>query len=802
MINETIENQHDEIKRQKENYSKQIKRQQKRELTIEEEMEYDIQFLKKTKLLIQSVPTSGHYPEKFRLKRSRVHYFLNKLYGKIIPSQPIEENELEEIAWENIDIFLIEILLRKLESCKERKNVNLKMDEFDELLHYLFENDPEDLKNKYAVVPNQYGVLKKRTDLYHDDNVPEYLKNPHIIHLGTDFEDILKHKEITIEITKMNLEGAIDKFASNCNPKNFSDKTKVISYVNKNLKLESLMYLFSLLPEKQELKEQQERFVRLANIYLNVHPECMSVQIETSTLWDYYRIELMKFIIEKHNKSETIVDLMNALSIREQNEFMDVMNCYWICFEICQKQKQFEFKEHKKVLEKKPKSVPQTRTVKKERMIWNGYRDVWETYYEKEQYYTTEYYYEEVEKIQPYKLKLPNQNEKMANTETLYEDTGVPDCLKHENIKLIGTDFKQILLHKEITYKKLIKLEFNSAAEMVNTNLNTLIGDSSTTIHTNLKNGFLYLFSLIPDMKDEKERQEEFYILSRIYLDNPFNKQTIHVETNAMWERGKIEIMKLFISEHNKYSSVSSLEKTIKVRNVEGMTFIKVMNLYWKYYNYCKQNGQSLFPSTNDAFKVKMPNQNKQFKYIEELEYDNINDEDLVDVQQFLFDCTMNTEYIKNVGNRKIFDKKYKNLLMYRGIENHDNLKIVTKQYFCKYIDDMIYHYYSQKHDEAFRSSYFKQAVQLLSKNDSRNDKTLFPHFCVEATKRDIEYNVVFTEEFRKELFNTTNFMKQHGFATANELQYSFDQMKLEIEHLKQQIQQLTNGNGNRIETR
>jgi hypothetical protein len=135
----------------------------------------------------------------------------------------------------------------------------------------------------------------------------------------------------------------------------------------------------------------------------------------------------------------------------------------------------------------------------------------------------------------------------------------------------------------------------------------------------------------------------------------------------------------------------------------------------------------------------------------------------------------------KSVKESRCCPTRYQDILLYPGIELNQSISSVLKSTLCGTIDTMIYSYYKNKHTETMESKEFKKAVELLLEKDLENKEQLFPKFYEPKLRNEIEYNVVYTEEKKKELREISRFMRKYGFETVEQLEtmkQEYDKMK------------------------
>lgn len=165
-------------------------------------------WLDKVMPLLSALPTN---PEKFPNdsdfcnKRKVILSIANSLFGK--NTVVVEDNCLIHDSWKIVDQHFVNATLVKL---NELKSLSSLPDELDaKWLNEIFKviKPSQTQWENYAVLPNQYGDFKKRSELYIDDNIEDVLKNDVFKSVGVDcrielFDKNIDAKELGREQTK------------------------------------------------------------------------------------------------------------------------------------------------------------------------------------------------------------------------------------------------------------------------------------------------------------------------------------------------------------------------------------------------------------------------------------------------------------------------------------------------------------------------------------------------------------------------------------------------------------------------
>lgn len=165
-------------------------------------------WLDKVMPLLAALPTN---PEKFPNdpdychKRKVILSIANSLFGKDVAA--VEDNCLIHDSWRVVDQHFVNAVLVKLNELKKLSSLPNGLDAkwLSDILKVIKPTQAQ--WENYAVLPNQYGDFKKRSDLYIDDNIEDELKNDVFKAVGVDcrvelFEKNIDAKALGREQTK------------------------------------------------------------------------------------------------------------------------------------------------------------------------------------------------------------------------------------------------------------------------------------------------------------------------------------------------------------------------------------------------------------------------------------------------------------------------------------------------------------------------------------------------------------------------------------------------------------------------
>ena len=201
--------------------------------------------------------------------RNRIWEFSNDYYPKQLPIKEHIHQWYEIIkTFKDITQQYISSIGIDIHYFKDIKNLSLNLNKTEEkTIEWL--NDYYDLlnlegefidfiiKDKFAIIPNQNGIFKKRSDLFVDAEIDEELKNVMQI-LGIDLRDKLRHKDV---ITKSNYTDNSD-IQIKYNVKNqesvVDDINKIIvAGINENIQ-KACDYLCSCFSDDEDFPVEQD----------------------------------------------------------------------------------------------------------------------------------------------------------------------------------------------------------------------------------------------------------------------------------------------------------------------------------------------------------------------------------------------------------------------------------------------------------------------------------------------------------------------------------------------------------------
>jgi len=175
----------------------------------------------------------------------------------------------------------------------------------NQVIEFTIELDEEKLLNELAVIPNQYGIFKKREELWFDQSIPAELKSV-LKKLDTDWEASLQKREIiayTPQIRKSqeDIVSMINTFI-----KNNSNRS--------NLK-EAVLELTSLIPSNGiENKPIRTSLWNFASDFYSETPEKQIVEGFDKSVWEESDKWLLKTLFSQIASCQTVSSLSATLN--------------------------------------------------------------------------------------------------------------------------------------------------------------------------------------------------------------------------------------------------------------------------------------------------------------------------------------------------------------------------------------------------------------------------------------------------------------------------------------------------------
>lgn len=269
------------------------------------------------------------YAEK-EVIRERIWQLSTKIYPQFTPRKE-HINHWHEIIWKDCHKLSLPVLSDEIQA---KRNLNIladalkgeEKDAIDFLNDYydllnLEENHIKDLlADKYEVIPNQLGDLKRKSDLHIDEKIDEELKKACSL-VATDPREYLLHKEIPTASKYANIESKIKYYKKN--------QEDIISIINSIIKENSsdkisevCDYLASLFPEKNTPEKRTSIFDFSKRIYPDDFSEKRTIFYYDEKIWEESDKKSLFYIVSKIADCKTLEEATKKLAFNSINEFL------------------------------------------------------------------------------------------------------------------------------------------------------------------------------------------------------------------------------------------------------------------------------------------------------------------------------------------------------------------------------------------------------------------------------------------------------------------------------------------------
>lgn len=248
-----------------------------------------------------------------------------------VPSMLPRKNDVGvwyQILWSECSELTLEILTTSIQKRESLVKLEAELVESTKALEWLNsyynlihtdENSLNDVINdKYAVIPNQNGIFKKRSELKLDKGIEEELKNVLLI-LGVDTRDYLLHSEaytgqnikyipkeqedIINEINRIILEGTNKQIGQACD------------------------YLVTLFSEVENFPTEREEVFEFCKV---VYPDDVNIKRKinkwSENIWVEADKKELKWIVHTISDTENIQTLIEKLGFNNTTEALSWLN--------------------------------------------------------------------------------------------------------------------------------------------------------------------------------------------------------------------------------------------------------------------------------------------------------------------------------------------------------------------------------------------------------------------------------------------------------------------------------------------
>ena len=257
------------------------------------------------KIIIKYIPTNNIFKDK-QIKL----YNLYKLFDKNI-EEPIEIDSNENL-YHDVNEGIIQFINQKISDCRTVEGTKKYTDDIFKLINDNYEFlEP----NKYDILPNQLGELKKLDYLYRDNGIYEELK------------DILSNYS---DVRKKLLDNRIKQFPTNKILSN-EDLIKIIDNLIEKNKNFDIRKTLSLIPKEENQKDNKEKEKQIDLIYIyenllnnkeKLFPKEINLSPSFWTKTNEFCLKKFKeyFNTETNNKNYFFKKNLNLTNIDENEE--------------------------------------------------------------------------------------------------------------------------------------------------------------------------------------------------------------------------------------------------------------------------------------------------------------------------------------------------------------------------------------------------------------------------------------------------------------------------------------------------
>lgn len=231
------------------------------------------------------------------------------------------------VLWHECKNLNLEVITFSIQQYKNLENIQENLSEINAIVwlntYYRLLNDESNfidniVGDKYAIIPNQNGILKKRTELKLDKGIDEELKNALLI-LGEDCKNYLLHKEIYTgdKITYYPIE-----------------QRKIISEINERLSgtlneniLNACFYLVTLFSDDEDFPLIREKIYNFcSNVFpLNVNAKRKLINW-SENIWDNVDDIILRNLVVEISKTNNVGNLTELLVFIFNHETIEWLN--------------------------------------------------------------------------------------------------------------------------------------------------------------------------------------------------------------------------------------------------------------------------------------------------------------------------------------------------------------------------------------------------------------------------------------------------------------------------------------------
>jgi hypothetical protein len=249
-----------------------------------------------------------------------------------IPKRLPEKEEIHDwynvnVIWSDCAKLTLEVIANSIQgketitgitemlNCSEDEAI-VWLNSFYDLLNFESKFIQEVINDKFAIIPNQNGKFKKRSDLRFDENIDEELKNTMQI-LSIDIRDYLRHpKIVTRSAYKSESERQILY--------NIKKQDDIIDEFNKIIKegkneniSKACDYLSSCFSDDSDFPSEQTKIYEFSQAFWDM-PEKRKIENWSESIWQEVNKLQIKWLIQTISDCKSIDKLQERLKMEEQ----------------------------------------------------------------------------------------------------------------------------------------------------------------------------------------------------------------------------------------------------------------------------------------------------------------------------------------------------------------------------------------------------------------------------------------------------------------------------------------------------
>ncbi len=259
-----------------------------------------------------------------------------ELSQKMFPgSIPIKEHikDWDDIIWSDCKKFSIENLSEEIEYKENTATLSDSISGNDAIS---FLNDYYDLLNleqkhikdiyadEYAVIPNQLGAFKNRSELYIDEKIDEELKNACSL-INEDPRSYLLHKDIHTASKIEGIESVLKHYIKR--------QSNIIEDINKALKekkgdsiSKTCYYLASLFHKENSPQRRLDIYNFSKIVYPNDFTQKRELKYYDEKIWEESDKNSVFYVVSKLSESKSVTNAINNFSFESEESFVGWLN--------------------------------------------------------------------------------------------------------------------------------------------------------------------------------------------------------------------------------------------------------------------------------------------------------------------------------------------------------------------------------------------------------------------------------------------------------------------------------------------